>query len=91
MALYLFHAPTGGGSAGGWGEGFPGGSSTKNSAAEDLLKAPNSEKCKWVKNRSKLHAQYDWTTEVPDNGNDWRKFRAVPRSHPLRPLVVYFV
>ena len=27
--------------------------------------------------------QYDWTTGVPDNGNDWRKFRAVPRSYPL--------
>ena len=29
-----------------------------------------------------IHAQYDWTTGVPDNGNDWRKFRAVPRSFP---------
>ena len=28
--------------------------------------------------------RYDWTTGVPDNGNDWRKFRAVPRSYPLR-------
>ena len=27
----------------------------------------------------------------PDNGNDWRKFRAVPRSYPLRSLVLYFV
>ena len=39
----------------------------------------------------KLHAQYDWTTGVPDNGNDWRKFRVVPRLYPLRPLVFYFV
>ena len=23
---------------------------------------------------------------MPDNGNDWRKFRAVPRSYPLRSL-----
>ena len=38
-----------------------------------------------------VHAQYDWTTGVPDNGNDWRKFRAVPRSYPLRSLVLYFV
>ena len=38
-----------------------------------------------------FHAQYDWTTGVPDNGNEWRKFRAVPRSHPLRFLVLYFV
>ena len=37
------------------------------------------------------HAQYDWTTGVSDNGNDWRKFRAVPLSYPLRPLIVYFV
>ena len=39
---------------------------------------------------SLFHAQYDWTTGVPDNGNEWRKFRDVPRSHPLRPLVFYF-
>ena len=31
-----------------------------------------------------------WTTGAPDNGNDWRKFRVVPRSHPLRPLVFVF-
>ena len=31
--------------------------------------------------------RYDRTTGVPDNGNDWRKFRAVPRSYPLRSLV----
>ena len=30
-----------------------------------------------------LRDRYDWTTGVPDNGNDWRKFRAVPRSYPL--------
>ena len=29
---------------------------------------------------------YDWTTGVPDNGNEWRKFRTVPRLYPLRPL-----
>ena len=28
---------------------------------------------------------------VPDNGNEWRKFRVVPRSHPLRSLAFYFV
>ena len=31
-------------------------------------------------------AQYDWTTGAPDNGIEWRKYRVVPRSHPLRPL-----
>ena len=36
---------------------------------------------------SLLHAQYDWTTGVPDNGNEWRKFRAVPRLYPLCSLV----
>ena len=36
-----------------------------------------------------LHAQYDWTTGVLDNGNEWRKFCVVPRSHPLRPLVLF--
>ena len=35
----------------------------------------------------KFHAQYDWTTGVPDNGNEWRKFRAVPCLYPLRALV----
>ena len=35
----------------------------------------------------KVHASYDWTTGVPDNGYEWRKFRVVPRSRPLRPLV----
>ena len=39
----------------------------------------------------KFGDRYDWTTGVPDNGNDWRKFRAVPRSYPLRSLVLYFV
>ena len=34
---------------------------------------------------------HDWTTGVLENGNDWRKFRVVPRSHPLHPLVLYFV
>ena len=34
-----------------------------------------------------LGDRYDWTTGVPDDGNDWRKFRAVPRSYPLRSLV----
>ena len=38
-----------------------------------------------------FHAQYDWTTGVPDNGNEWRKFRAATRSYPLRSLVLYFV
>ena len=38
----------------------------------------------------KFHAQYDWTTGVLDNGHEWRKFRVVPRSHPLRPLILYF-
>ena len=46
---------------------------------------------RWMKTRKKtrklLHAQYDWTTGVLDNGNEWRKFRAVPRSYPLRSLI----
>ena len=42
--------------------------------------------------RPNVGDRYDWTTGVPpDNGNDWRKFRVVPRSYPLRSLVVYFV
>ena len=34
-----------------------------------------------------FHAQYDWTTGVPDNGIEWTKCRAVPRLYPLRSLV----
>ena len=26
--------------------------------------------------------EYDWTTGVPDNGNEWRKFRAIARLAP---------
>ena len=37
-------------------------------------------------NTPKIHAQYEWMTGVSDNGNEWSKFRAVPRSYPLRPL-----
>ena len=36
---------------------------------------------------SKTHAQYDWTTGALDNGNEWRKFCAVPCLYPLRSLV----
>ena len=41
--------------------------------------------------RGPVDAQYDWMTGVPDNGNERRKFRVVPRLHPLRSLVLYFV
>ena len=34
----------------------------------------------------KIGDRYDWTTGAPDNGNEWRKFRVVPHSYPLRPL-----
>ena len=37
------------------------------------------------------NAQCDWTTGVPDNGNEWRKFSAVPRLYPLRSLVFHIV
>ena len=33
----------------------------------------------------------DWTTGVPDNGNQWRKFCVVPRLRPLCPLVALFL
>ena len=29
-------------------------------------------------------------TGVPDNGNEWRKFRVVPRLHLLHSLVLLF-
>ena len=38
------------------------------------------------KKQGKEGQGYDWTIGVPDNGNEWRKFRAVPRSYALRPL-----
>ena len=40
--------------------------------------------------RAFLNAQDDWTTGVLQNGNSWRTFCAVVRSHPFRPLVLYF-
>ena len=33
-----------------------------------------------------FHAQYDWTTGVPGNGIEWRKFRVVPCLYPCVPL-----
>ena len=35
-----------------------------------------------------VHARYDWTTGVPDDGNVWRKYRVVPRAYPSHPLFV---
>ena len=35
----------------------------------------------------KVHARYDWTTGVPDDGNVWRKYRVVPRAYPSHPLI----
>ena len=48
---------------------------------------PHKEFWKKGRQRSKIHAQYDWTTGALDNGNEWRKFCAVPRLYPLRSLV----
>ena len=41
-------------------------------------------------NLTEIHARDDWTTRVPDNGNEWRKLRTVPRLYPWRSLVLYF-
>ena len=38
--------------------------------------------------RPLVNAQYDWTTGVPDNGNDWRKFRVRPRAPLTSPCFV---
>ena len=38
-----------------------------------------------------LWKRANWKTGVPDHGNEWRKFRAVPRLYPLRSLVLHFV
>ena len=38
-------------------------------------------------NYTKVGDRYDWTTEGPYDGNEWRKYRIVPRVHPLRPCV----
>ena len=35
--------------------------------------------------------RYDWTTGAPHDGNEWKKYRVVPRAHPSRTLLyVYF-
>ena len=39
----------------------------------------------------KIGDRYDWTTGAPDDGNEWRKRRVVPRAHPSRPaFYAYF-
>ena len=38
--------------------------------------------------RKKIHAQYDWTTGVPDNGNEWRSSAAHLARTPRFPLFV---
>ena len=38
--------------------------------------------------RERFGDRYDWTTGVPDSGNEWKKFRVVPRLYPLRSLVL---
>ena len=44
-----------------------------------------------LKQKTTIHARYDWTTGVPDNGNAWRKCRVVPRAYPSHPLIcAYF-
>ena len=44
--------------------------------------------CMWGLGFSKIGDRYDWTTGVPDIGNDWRKVRVIPRPHPLSPSFV---
>ena len=31
--------------------------------------------------------RYDWTTGAPHDGNEWKKYRVVPRAHPSRTLL----
>ena len=46
---------------------------------------------KHVFKTEKLGDRYDWTTGGPYNGNEWKKYRVVPRAYPLRPLIyAYF-
>ena len=45
----------------------------------------------FMKYTSHFPCPYDWTTGLPDNGNEWKKFRAVPCLRPLRSLVLCFV
>ena len=40
-----------------------------------------------VQHASSLRDWHDWTTGGSYDGNDWRKYCAVPRTHPLRPCV----
>ena len=38
-----------------------------------------------------LGDRYDWTTGAPHDGNEWKKYRVIPRAHPSRTLVyAYF-
>ena len=45
----------------------------------------------WFAGKLMIGNQYDWTTEGPCDGNEWKKHRVVPHVHPSRPLVyAYF-
>ena len=37
-----------------------------------------------------LGDRYDWTTGAPCDGNEWKKYRVVPRAHPSRTLLYVF-
>ena len=41
---------------------------------------------KFCRSSLRIHAQYDWTTGAPDNGNEWRKF---PCRTSLVPLAFH--
>ena len=44
-----------------------------------------------IQRKTKVRGRYDWTTGAPHDGNEWKKYRVVPRAHPSRTLLyVYF-
>ena len=38
-----------------------------------------------------IRGLYDWTTGAPHDGNEWKKYRAVPRAHPSRTLLYAYL
>ena len=44
-----------------------------------------------VSKQPKFGDRCDWTTGAPNDGNEWKKYRVVPRAHPSRaPFLCFF-
>ena len=43
-----------------------------------------------LQEKSRIGDLYDWTTGAPHDGNEWKKYRVVPRAQPsAEPFFVF--